>query len=120
MLAMGIIGGIFGIIASIIAMMVGGIGSAFAADGANQIVALGFVAMLFSILGIIGGAISRSKKKLAGTFLLVSGIGGFICISLFFTISGILFIVAGLMGLLSKKAKLAPGEYKVKPEGQAL
>lgn len=122
MLAMGIIGGVFGIIASILAMTLGGIGSAFEADGANQIVGLGFAAMLFSILGIIGGSIAKSKTKLAGIFLLVSGVGGFICISLFYTISGILFIVAGLIGVFSKTSnkKLAPGEYSIRPEGERL
>lgn len=123
MLAMGIIGGIFGILASIFAMVFGGLGSAFGAEGADQIVGLGFAAMLFSIVGIIGGSISKSKKKLAGWMLLISGVAGFICISLFFIISGILFIVAGLMGILSKSkvnTKLAPGEYVVKPEGEPL
>lgn len=103
MLAMGIIGGVFGIIAAIIAMMVGGVGAAFGASGAHSIVGLGFGAMLFSILGIIGGAIAKAKTKLAGWLLLISGIAGFICISAFFIISGILFIVAGLIGVFSKK-----------------
>jgi hypothetical protein len=102
MMAMGIIGGIFGILASILAMTVGGIGSAVGADGANSVMGLGFVAMLFSVLGIIAGTIAKSKTKLAGILLLVSGIAGFICISLFFIISGILFIVAGLIGIFAK------------------
>ena len=120
---MGIIGGVFGILASILAMTVGGIGSAFDAEGSDQVIGLGFAAMLFSILGIIGGSISKSKKKLAGYLLLISGVAGFICISLFYIISGILFIVSGLMGVFSKKkskAKLAPGEYVVRPEGERL
>jgi hypothetical protein len=105
MMAMGIIGGVFGIIAGILAMSIGGVGSAFGADGANAVVGLGFAAMLFSILGIIAGAIAKSRPKLAGSLLLVSGIAGFICISLFFIISGILFIVAGLMGIFTKSKK---------------
>ena len=123
MLVMGVIGGVFGIIASVLAMTVGGLGSAFGAEGADQVVALGFAAMLFSVLGIIAGAISKTKKKLSGYLLLISGIAGFICISMFFIISGILFIVSGLMGVLSKtisNKKLAPGEYKIKPEGERL
>lgn len=103
MLAMGIIGGVFGIIASILAMTVGGIGSAFGADGADTVVGLGFAALLFSILGIIAGSIAKTKTKLAGYLLLLSGIAGFICISLFWIISGILFIVSGLIGIFAKK-----------------
>lgn len=100
---MSIIGGVFGIISSILAMFIGGVGSAFSADGADQVVALGFVAMLFSILGIVAGSISKNKQKLSGWLLLVAGIGGFISISMFYIISAILFVVSGLMGILAKK-----------------
>ncbi|EJQ43694.1 hypothetical protein IEQ_05022 [Bacillus cereus BAG6X1-2] len=38
---LGLIGGIFGIIFSFIALMIGGMGAAFEADGANTIIGLG-------------------------------------------------------------------------------
>lgn len=124
MFAMGLIAGIFGIFAALLAMMFGGIGEAFGAEGAGQITGLAIAALLFSILGIIGASISKSKPKLAGMLMLISGIAGFICISLFYIISGILFIVAGFMGIFTRKQnqnqKLAPGEYTVKPEGKRL
>jgi len=121
MLVMGIIGGIFGIIASILAMTLGGLVTVFGADG-SSVVGLGFVAMLFSILGIVGSAISKNRTKLAGYFLLISGIGGFICISWFWIITGILFIISGLMGILSKgnKTNSASVEPTVKPESEQL
>lgn len=105
MFAMGIIGGIFGILASILALFIGGVGEAFGAEDASSVTGLGWGALLLSILGIIGASISKSKPKLAGALMLVSGIGGFICISLFYLISGILFIVAGFIGVFSKKKK---------------
>lgn len=103
MLVMGIIGGIFGILSSILAMIVGGLGSAISIDGADEVIIQGFIAMLFSILGIIAGAISKNKPKMSGWLLLISGVGGFISIALFYIISAILFIVAGFMGVSSKQ-----------------
>lgn len=122
MFAMGLIAGIFGILAAILAMMIGGVAGAFNADGSEGIVGLGVAALLLSILGIIGASISKSKPKLAGTFMLIAGVGGFISISLFYLISGILFIVAGFIGIFTKpkNEKLAPGEYTIKPEGKRL
>jgi hypothetical protein len=124
MFAMGLIAGIFGILAALLAMLIGGIGGAFNAAGAGGIVGLAVAALLFSIFGIIGASISKSKPKLAGTFMLISGVAGFVCISLFYIISGILFIVAGFIGIFTKRKnrneKLAPGEYVVRPEGKQL
>lgn len=125
MLAMGLIAGIFGILAAVLAMLIGGIGSAFHASGAHQIVSLALSAMLLSILGIIGASIAKNRPKLAGLFMLIAGVGGFISISLFYIISGILFIVAGLIGVFTRKKKgndvqLTSGEYRIGPEGRPL
>lgn len=103
MFVMGLIAGIFGIIASLIAMFVGGLGSALSVSGSSSVTGLGIAALLLSILGIVGAALSKSKPKLAGWFMLVSGVGGFISISMFYILSGVLFVVAGFMGVLSKK-----------------
>ncbi|CAI6067947.1 hypothetical protein PAECIP112173_02057 [Paenibacillus sp. JJ-100] len=107
MFAMGLIAGIFGIIASIVALMIGGIDAAFSDSGTSSVTGLAISALLFSILGIVGSAMSNSKPKLAGWFMLVSGIAGFISISMFYILSGVLFIVAGFMGVLSKKKTIA-------------
>ncbi|GAK40790.1 DUF4064 domain-containing protein [Paenibacillus urinalis] len=103
MFAMGLIAGIFGIIASIVALMIGGVDAAFSDSGTSSITGLAISAMIFSILGIIGSAMAKSKPKIAGIIMLVSGIAGFISISMFFILSGVLFVVAGFMGILSKK-----------------
>lgn len=100
---MGLIAGIFGIIASIVALMIGGIDAAFSESGTSSVTGLAISALLFSILGIVGAAFTKSKPKLAGWLMLVSGVAGFISISMFYILSGVLFIVAGFMGILSKK-----------------
>ncbi|OMG02699.1 hypothetical protein BK146_00985 [Paenibacillus sp. FSL R7-0333] len=103
MFAMGLIGGITGIIASLLAMAIGGVDAAFSDSGTSSITGLAVSALLFSILGIVGSAFSKSKPKLAGYLMLVSGVAGAISISLFYVLSGVLLIVAGFMGVLSKK-----------------
>ena len=100
---LGLLGGIFGFFASVFALAVGGIGGAFGASGASAISFLGWFALLFSILAIVGCVVVRHKPKLGGTFLLVSAIGGLISISFFYLLSFVLLLIAGLMGLIRKE-----------------
>ena len=102
-LVLGIIGGVLGLIMGTIALFVGGINSAF--GGGETVVGLGFAALLLSVLGIVGAAFVNSKTKVAGWFMLIAGIGGFISISLFYLVPGIMFIIGGLMALLRKDKK---------------
>jgi uncharacterized membrane protein len=107
---LGLIGGIFGIIAGIMAMTIGGVASAFSADGANTITSLGIGAILLSVLGIVGAVVVRNKGKLGGLFMTIAAIGGIICVSYFYILSGILLIIPGIMGLVKKdqsKAKVS-------------
>jgi hypothetical protein len=104
---LGLIGGIIGFFGAILALMFGGIGSAFGADGASSISNLGWSAIIFSILGIVGAAIVNSKTKLSGWLMLVSAIGGVISISLFYLLPFVLLFIAGLMALLKKDKQMA-------------
>ena len=97
---LGLLGGIFGFFASIFAMMVGGLSSAL--GGGSEIVYLGFSAMFFSILGIVGAAFVKSKTKLGSWIMIASAIGGLISISFAFLLSFVLLLIGGLMGLLRK------------------
>ncbi|MBZ4666574.1 DUF4064 domain-containing protein [Mahella sp.] len=99
---LGLIGGIIGIFSSLIALFVGGVGTVFEAEGASTVTGLGWAAALFSILAIVGAAIVKGKPKVAGVMLLVAGIGGFISISMFYIIPGILILIAGIMALVRK------------------
>ena len=99
---LGLIGGIVGFGGAILALLFGGIGSAFNADGASMISNLGWSAIIFSIIGIVGAAMVNSKTKLAGWMMIVSAIGGVISISLFYLLPFVLLVLAGLMALLKK------------------
>ncbi|MDA1657918.1 DUF4064 domain-containing protein [Bacillus cereus group sp. TH150LC] len=99
---LGLIGGIFGIICAFIALMIGGMGAAFEADGANTIIGLGWGAVGLSTLGIVGSVMVKSKAKVGGIMMTVAAVGGFICISAVYLLPGILLLIGGLMGIFRK------------------
>jgi hypothetical protein len=104
-LVLGIIGGVFGIIAGLLAMTIGGAGAAFEAADAGTIVGLGFAAVFIGIVGIVGGALAPRYPKAAAILQLVSGVLGFIAVSLFWIFSGILLLIGALMAFLGRKAQ---------------
>ncbi|WP_346817212.1 DUF4064 domain-containing protein [Bacillus paramobilis] len=99
---LGLIGGIFGIICAFIALLIGGMGAAFEAEGANTIIGLGWGAVGLSILGIVGSVMVRNKAKVGGIMMTIAAIGGFICISIVYLLPGVLLLIGGLMGIFRK------------------
>jgi hypothetical protein len=72
-----LIAGVFGVVAAILTLLVGGVGSAFDANGASTVVGLGWGGIIFSFLCIVLGAICiGAKSKVPGIFLLCSAAGG--------------------------------------------
>ena len=99
---LGLIGGILGFFGAIFALAVGGIAGAFGAESASMVSNLGWSAILFSILGIVGAALVKSKTKLGGWFMIISAVGGVISISFAYALSFILLVIAGLMAVIKK------------------
>ncbi|HLR79548.1 MAG TPA: DUF4064 domain-containing protein [Bacillota bacterium] len=99
---LGLIGGLFGFLGAILALLIGGVDSAFNESGTSDIIGLGWGAFLFSTLAIIGSVVVRSKPKLGGVFLLIAAIGGLISISMFYLIPAILLAIAGIMAFVRK------------------
>lgn len=104
---LGLIGGIFGILFAFVALFIGGLGSAFEAEGASTIIGLGWVAVLLSIVGIIGSVAVRGKGIVGGILMLVAAVGGVICISAFYILPGILLLIGGFMGVFRKDKSLS-------------
>ncbi|MFD1066967.1 DUF4064 domain-containing protein [Oceanobacillus locisalsi] len=99
---LGLIGGIIGFGAAILALMVGGIDAAFSESGTSEVTGLGWAAFLFSALAIVGSVVVKSKAKIGGILLLISAVGGLISISMFYLVSAVLIGIAGLMGVIKK------------------
>ncbi|WP_102027124.1 DUF4064 domain-containing protein [Salirhabdus sp. Marseille-P4669] len=97
---LGLIGGIFGVLSSILAMFVGSIDAVF--TGSTTVSSLGVSALFASIVGIIGSVVVKKRDKLGGILMIVSAIWGIISISLFYILSFVLLLMAGLMGVFRK------------------
>lgn len=103
-LVLGIIGGVFGIIAALLTLLFGGIGSAFEATGAESIVARSFVAVFVGVVAIVGGALALRYPKVSATLQLITGVLGLILIGLFWIFSVILLLTGALLAFLGRKA----------------
>lgn len=101
-LILGILGAVFGLIGAVAGMMIGSLGSAFNADGADEIIGLSLGAFLFSILGLIFSILIRKNHKIFGALTVLSGIALLICISLFGSIGAIFFAISGILGIAKK------------------
>jgi hypothetical protein len=99
---LGLIGGITGILAALIALIIAGIGDAFEMEGAGEISTLGWFAVLAGVVGIAGSIVVKFHAKVGGILMLVAGVGGAIAISMFWILSGILLIAGGLVGVIRK------------------
>jgi hypothetical protein len=56
------------------------------------------------VLGIIGGALSNRNPKVAAILQAITGLLGFIAISLFWILAGVLLLVGALMAFLSRNS----------------
>src|SRR5699024_10083859 len=101
-----LVGGMHGILAAILAIFIGGVCAAFAASDSDSIIGLGFSALLASVLGIVGAALVKGKPKVGSLLMFIAGIWGIISISAFYVVSGILLIIAAIIGLFIKNNKV--------------
>lgn len=106
-MVLGIVGGVIGIIAALAVMLIGGVGSALAAEGAGEVTGLGLYAFFVAVAAIVGGALAHKATFDSWFILLATGIIGFIVISLFWILSGILLIVGGVLELIASRRERA-------------
>ncbi len=99
----GIIAGIFGFIAAIVTLFLGGMGSAFEAEGAKTIVGLGWGGVLFSFLAIVFGAIAIARPKVAGIGLIIVSILGAILGGTLVAICMVLSLFGGILAVAGAK-----------------
>jgi hypothetical protein len=104
---LGIIGGIFGILAALLVVLIGGVGEAFQATGASSLYANAAGAFIFSIVGMAGGVLEK-RKIIAAALMIIGAFGVLISISLFGVLTFILFLIGGIVILMQKKEVVAP------------
>ncbi|MBA3474012.1 MAG: hypothetical protein H0T57_12435 [Rubrobacter sp.] len=104
-LVLGIIGGVFGIIAGFLAMLFGGVGLAVEGEGAGTVVGLGFAAVFIGVVAIVGGALAPRYPKVAAILQLFACVAGFVAVSLFWIFSGILLLIGAGLAFFGRKAR---------------
>jgi hypothetical protein len=102
-LVLGIIGGIFGIISAALAFVVGGMADFVDAEGAETVVGLGWSALFFCLVGLVGAGLAIVRPVVAAVLMLISAIGVTISISLFAVIAAPLFLVGALLAFLGRR-----------------
>ncbi len=99
-----IIAGVFGVLAALTTLLVGGLGAAFEAEGAGVIIGLGWGGMVFSFAAIVLGAVSiNAKSRVPGILLIVSSILGTILGGTLVAIFMVLALVGGILATVGVK-----------------
>ena len=93
-LILGIVGGVFGLIGGILALLF----SAFE----SSLFGLGASAILASIIGLIGSIYVTQNPKYGGIILIISAVWLLISISAFGILGAVLLGIAGLSALIRK------------------
>jgi hypothetical protein len=84
-------------------MMIGGIGVAFEEEDAGIIGGLGFFAIIFGIIGVVGGALVNRNPKLAAILELAAGLLGFVAVSTFWIPAALCLLAGALLAFLGRK-----------------
>ena len=106
-----LVGGIFGTIAAIVTLFIGGVASAVEAEGASLVVTLGWVGGLAAFLSIIIGAVAMSaKSRTPGILLILCAILGMVFGGSMVAICMILTLAGGVMALFGIKKEPTPKE----------
>jgi thiosulfate reductase cytochrome b subunit len=100
-LALGITGGIIGLITSFLVFVFGALGAALNAEGAHAVVGLSWLAFVAAVVGIVGGALALRYKRIAAGMMLGACIAGFIATSIAWIVAGIFLFVGALLAFLA-------------------
>ncbi|MEN4017576.1 MAG: DUF4064 domain-containing protein [Methanobacterium sp.] len=101
-LVLGIMGGFFGLLGGIGAVMIGSFGEAFNVAGYSDIMISGTIAIIVSITGVIGAVMVKNKPQTGGIIMILSAIIGFICIFVFYILGGFFLALGGVLALVRK------------------
>ncbi len=102
----GIIAGVFGFIAAVVTLFIGGAGSAFNAEGAKDVIGLGGGGVLFSFLIIVFSAISISTVMWSSIAMIVCSVLGIFLGGTLVAVCMALSLIGGILAVIG--AKKAP------------
>ena len=117
-IVIGIIAGLAGLVSAVLVLMVGGLGAAVEPEAASQLIGLGWSALGFSLLGLIGAALWIAKPQLAALIMATAGVAMVFSISIVAVIVRPLFLVRRFWAEFGMRPKLRP-ELKEAPSGES-
>ncbi len=104
MLIVGLAAGILGLVAASFSYTVHStVPEHFVVYSASLFIESASLTLMFSIIGIIGALLLNRQPKIAGLFMITAAIGGFIFLTYSYFPSTILFLIAGIKGLFTKR-----------------
>lgn len=101
-LILGILGGLAGLLGGACALAVGGIGEALGAEGAEEVIGLGWLAFVAAIGGLIGAGLSMKKPKVAAILMAVAAVVGLVAVFVAYLFATVLFGLGALFAFLGR------------------
>jgi hypothetical protein len=105
----GLVAGIFGVLAALFTLFVGGVSGAFQAEGASTVIGLGWGGILFSFLALIFAALAmNTESKIPGILLTLCAIAGAILGGTAVAVFMVLVFIGGILAAIgTNKKKIA-------------
>jgi hypothetical protein len=99
----GIAGGVFGIIFGAIGMAIGGVGVGFGSHLMGAVMGVSIAAMVLAVIGIVGAVMADADSILPFLLMLIPGVAGFACITVFWLLPGILLVAGSALAYAGRK-----------------
>jgi hypothetical protein len=104
-----LIGGIFGTLAAILTLFIGGVAGAFEAEGATTVVGLGWGGIIFSFVTIVLGAVALgARSRVPGILLIICALVGAILGGTLVAVFMALALAGGVLATIGATNKVAP------------
>ena len=103
-LIIGIFGAVAGFIGSLLAIIFGGIGAGLGVEEGEQVIGLGFGALLMSVIALVGAALAIGKPKVSAGLMAISAVVGVILVSAAYVLATVLLLIAALLAFLGRRS----------------
>jgi len=102
----GLVAGIFGVIAAVATLFFGGLGAAVEAEGASTVVGLGWGGMVFSFLTIVLGAVAIGARSMVpGILLIICAVAGAVLGGTIVAIAMVLALIGGILATIGARSQ---------------
>lgn len=107
-LVLGILGSVAGFFGALVAIFFGGVTGALGDEETGTTLAIACtIAIVASIVGLIGAIISPGKPKLGAGLMLASAIIGIIAVFVAYILGAVLLLIGALLAFIGRKEKQA-------------